>query len=66
MFLVSNLVLSFQLYLFPIFLISFYSLLIAIKIQFSVTLLSCLLKFIYLFTILEKINISGSTELFMF
>ena len=55
---VSNFVLSFQLYLFAICLISLYLTLTAIQFQFSVPLLGCcLLKFIYSFLILkEKIS----------
>ena len=65
--LLSNFVLSFQLYSFPIVLISFYLILTAIQFQLSVLLLSyCLLEFIYSFMIVKEKNITGSTELFIF
>ena len=64
---VSNFVLSFQLYSFPIFLTSFYLILTAIQFQFSIPLLGCcLLKFIYLFMILKEMNITESSELLSF
>ena len=48
--LVSNFVLSFQPFLFPIFLISFY------MIQISVPSLGCLLQFIYSLMILKEVQ----------
>ena len=64
---VSNFVLSFQFYLFPIFLRPFYLILTAFPFQFSVPLLSCHpLQLIYSFMISKEINVKGSTELFIF
>ena len=55
--LVSNFVLSFQLYSFPVFLVSFYLILTAIQFILSVPLLDCcLLEFIYSLGSLSKLT----------
>ena len=65
--LLSNFVLSFQLYSFPIFLISFYLILTAIQFQLSVPLFSCcLLEFIYSFMIVKEKNIQEALNCLSF
>ena len=66
--LVSNSVLSFQLYSFPVFLTFFFCLILtAVQLQFLVPLLGCCLpKFMYSFMILKEINITESSELLFF
>ena len=64
--LVSNFVLSFQLFISDISHI-FYLILTAIQFQFSIPLLGCcLLKFIYSVMILKEINITERSELLSF